>query len=62
MHMLACGELACRLAHVFILSSCSGVCKYAFVSCYWPIIACDILTKNLLEYSWDNLILLKEYP
>ena len=57
MDMLACGELACRLAHVFILSNCPGVCKYAFVSCNWPIIACVILTKNLLEYSSDNLIL-----
>ena len=57
MDMLACGELAFRLVHVFILSNCPGVCKYAFVSCNWPIIACVILTKNLLEYSWDNLIL-----
>ena len=50
MDTLACGELARSLAYVFTLSNCSGVCKYAFISSYWPIIACVILTKIILEY------------
>ena len=62
MHTLACGELGRSLAYVFTFSNCSGVCKYAFVSSYWPIIACVILTKIILEYYQDNLILFREYP